>query len=123
MVKHIAAADEAGHPGVSAVKLIILNRKHTHCHLCTGFGHCLKECPTYKMVKKAVRNSKVLKGGWKHIYSALYTMGALTNAQTLIFPATPNCHAGSTKGVILAALVSSMSINEQTIIRTALPVL
>ena len=119
MVKHLATVNDNGHPGVAAVKLIVLNRKHTHCHLCTGFGHCLKECPTYKMVKKAVRNSKVLKGGWKFIYSNLYTMGMLTNAATIIFPATPNCHAGSTKGAILSALITAMSAEEQAIVRTA----
>ena len=105
MVKGVAHINNALHPGVPGVKQIILTKKNTHCHLCCGFGHALKECPTYKFVKQAVRRCKVLKGGWKAIYSHLYELGKLEHEYTIEHNATLECYAGSTKGQIWGLMV------------------
>ena len=99
---------------------MILTKKNTHCHLCVGFGHSLKECPTYKYVKQAVRRCKVLKGGWKAIYQHLYELGKLDNRYTIEHPATVASYAGSTKGQIWDLMVSSLTENEKTVLRISL---
>ena len=88
--------------------------------MCNGFGHSLKECPTYKSVRQAVRKCKVLKGGWKAIYNHLYGLGKLDDPYTITHQATPASYAGSTKGRIWELMVQAMTEGEKTMLRTFL---
>ena len=120
MVKGIQQIDGAAHPGIPAVKHILLTKKNTHCHLCNGFGHSLKECPSYKHVKQAVRKCKILKGGWKAIYSHLYELGKLTEVSTIQHQATQASYGGSTKGRIFDLTIRAMTDEERSMLRILL---
>ena len=88
--------------------------------MCNGFGHSLKECPSYKHVKQAVRKCKVLKGGWKAIYSHLYDLGKLEHATTIIHQATQASYGGSTKGSIFDLTIRGMTLAERNMLRISL---
>ena len=88
--------------------------------MCSGFGHALKECPSYKHVRQAVRKCKVLKGGWKAIYSHLYELGKLANAYTITHQATQESYGGSTKGSICNLTIQGMTNNERSMLRLCL---
>ena len=120
MVKGIQQIADNIHPGTPAVKHILLTKKNTHCHLCTGFGHPLKDCPSYKQVKQAVRRCKILKGGWKAIYSHLYDLGKLDQAGTIQHQATQASYGGSTKGRIYELTIGAMTDGERSMLRIIL---